>query len=268
MVLAKIAALLLLGTAWIRAEDITLTDGTVFKNAKVVSYNEKSVTISFAAGVAMVKIELVPPSLLLEPILKNFPGTEASAAVAPVTPMEISPKIKEATDKGQLQASGSVVQSNSDGLIVRLGTYETNQVQVPHTEEKTVNIVPEGLGHTPVNKIIVNRWTTTETVSTRKELGTVFVACKTDDATEEDGTVGGTYWNGNVWHVGTCTYVDNDQVRHTVDRYTTYPKEAYEYFAAHPAEIPAPTASPHPNPETKSTPVQTSTSLSTGLMNH
>jgi hypothetical protein len=267
MPFARIAALLLLGSILVQADDITLTDGTVFKNAKVVAHNEKSVTISFAGGVAMVKVELVPPLLLQEPILKNFPGTAATTPVVPAPPVEISSKIKEATDKGAMQVSGIVLEDRADGLIVDLGTVEWKQVEIPHREVKTVNIVPEGLGHTPVNQTVVKKWTTTETVPTRRSLGTVFVACKTGNAADDEAIDRGTPWSGRVWHVGTYSNLDEDGVRHACDRYTTYPKEAYAYFAAHPGEIPAPSPAPPTNAETKQTPVQTSTSLSTKPMN-
>jgi len=268
MAFARIVALLLLGSTWVQADDITLTDGTVFKNAKVIAHNEKSATISFADGVAMVKVDLVPPLLLQEPILKNFPGTAVSAPMAPAAPMEISSKIKEATDKGAMQASGIVLENRADGVVVDLGTIEWKQVEIPHREEKTVNIVPEGLGHTPVNQTIVSKWTSTETVPTRRSLGTVFVACKTSTAADDDEAITqGTPWSGRVWHVGTYSNLDDDGVRHTCDRYTTYPKEAYAYFAAHPGEIPARPPAPPTNPETTQTPVQTSTSLSTKPMN-
>jgi hypothetical protein len=255
-------ALFLLGAFLVRADDITLTDGTVFKDARVISHNEKSATIAFAGGVAMVKIELVPPILLVQPVLANFPGTATHATSAPVKP-EIDPKIKEATDKGAIEINGPVLLVMARGVIMDLGTFETHEVEVPHHETKTVNIMPDGLGHTPVYQSVTSTWTTTEAVTSRKDQGPIFIACDTSDFDAENPPP----WSGRIWHVGTFTYTGDDQVTHTLEKYTSHPEEAYEYFTAHPDQIPAPQPVAAADAEKKQTPVTTTTSLTTPSMN-
>ena len=256
----SLCCLFFVSLSLLRADDITLTDGTVFKNAKIIDHNAKSVTISFAAGVAMVKIELVPPNLLPEPILAGFPGsTPTPAASDSDAPKEIDPRIKAATDKGGMNSEGTIAQVKPDGVIVDLAILETRMTEVPHQEQKTIDLVPQGLGHTPVNQIVTKTWTTMEPVSDRKEIGVAFVACETDDIDPVDRPP----WSGHVWPVGAYSYKADDGTQHVIPKYTTHAEEAYKYFAQHPDEIPPAPA----DAGATATPVQTTTSLSTPSMN-
>jgi len=72
----------------LRADDITLTDGTVLKSAKVVQRDDstKTVTISFSGGIAQVHSEMVPATLATAqpPAVTN--------AVSQTTPVPQPPK--------------------------------------------------------------------------------------------------------------------------------------------------------------------------------
>jgi hypothetical protein len=71
----------------IQADEITLTDGTVLKNAKIVQRDDanKVVTIAFSGGTAVVHLEMVP-----NPTLAT--GAQASTTTNAATPGTLNPE--------------------------------------------------------------------------------------------------------------------------------------------------------------------------------
>lgn len=259
MLAARITALFLLGLTLSRAGDIKLTDGTLFKNATVVSHDDKSAMISFSGGVAKVKIELVPPLLLEQPVLAGIPGATPDPAIVAAKEKEDIAKVKKAVDAGVMKVDGTVVTKNDKGIAAYLSVMESHVQEIPHREIKTLDVVPKGLGHTPVNQTEIDSWTTTEMVTSRKQLGLSFVACNSQDIDPTDSTP----WTGNVWHVGHKVYVDDEHVSHTLEQYTTIPDEAYKYYVAHPSEIPKPQAPLQPDRVISQSPVTANKSFTT-----
>ena len=177
------ATLLLVSVALLHADDITLTDGTVFKNAKIVAHNEKSATLTFDDGVAMVKLDKLPASALLKIVTDKQPVTpdgvmppaitNADAAMPPA-PVEIVPGIRQATDDVAMMTEGRIVKVNPKGVLVTLNAVATHTVEVPHHDEHTIDVVPTGLGHTPVNQVVSKDWVSTETKVDKTNLGTLL----------------------------------------------------------------------------------------------
>lgn len=273
-----ILAALFLVHALAYADDITLTDGTVFKDAKVVGHDGKKVTISFRAGVAMVEADKVPPALVdaydvtrdIDSVLPS--GSSATSDAQPGSSTAgsekggdaaIDPKVKSQVDAGSFQGSGDVIRVvPGKGLIVDLSISYLHQVAVPHTEKKAVDLVPSGLGHTPVMETTIKTWTTTENKTETVEVGTAFVESK-PDATSRSHS-----WTGQVWPVGQYSYVDDDNNSRPIPEFTTRALTAYRYYTTYPDRL---AALPKdkilaPLPETTS-PVTITTSTSMGAMN-
>jgi hypothetical protein len=72
-----------------RADDITLTDGTVLKNAKIIARDDskKTVTIAFSGGTAEVHSEMVPATLsTAQPPTVTNAASETTPVIQPPTP--------------------------------------------------------------------------------------------------------------------------------------------------------------------------------------
>ena len=242
------------------ADDITLTDGTVFKGAKLISHDDKSVTLSFVDGVAKVKIETVPPILI-----------KAMDTVAPLPPASpappaarIDPGVKSVVDQSGIPVVGNIVQVVSgEGVIVDLSTSYTYRVTTPHKSTDTVNTVPAGLGHTPVLQTTTKTWTTIESKTATASVGLGFVECQTDNIKP------GQTWASKVWNVGTHSYTVDDGAPQTVPKFTNDPETAYKYYSVHRdllSNLGAVPSQPPVSPPVDS-PVQTKTDVSVQPMN-
>ena len=109
----------------VRADDITLTDGTVLKNAKIVQRDDstKTVTVSFTGGTAQVHSEMLPasPANPSTPALPIAVGQTTPAPQAPTTDTPTTPLPKDWTVNGRDYHSVSVTQVEPDRVHI---TYE------------------------------------------------------------------------------------------------------------------------------------------------
>jgi hypothetical protein len=265
---ATLAAFFVVSTLAL-ADDITLKDGTVFKDAKVIGHDQKSVTIRFASGVAMVDIAKVPRALVHtydidrdvnnaippEPTSEPIAGTDDGPVV--------DPKVKAAVDKSAVHATEDIAQIiPGEGFIGTVVLSYSHLVTTPHSESRTVNAVPAGLGHTPVMETTVKTWTSTDATSETIPVGIAFVEGNTE------GHRTGETWEGNVWPAGTEKDVDEDGDTTSIPKFTTQAKSAYRYYTLHPDRLDALPKDilRSPVPST-STPVTTTTTTSVSGMN-
>jgi hypothetical protein len=142
-----ITTLLLLVVAIVRADDITLEDGKVLHNAKIMSQDAASVTIKHSTGIARVMIPELPKELrdklnydpaeakkLLEMEQANAQGARPNVAMAnaEVTVPERSKSdarlsgtqtstiSHEQWEKEATQVTGTLFQVTDDGILIHL----------------------------------------------------------------------------------------------------------------------------------------------------
>jgi hypothetical protein len=254
------------------ADDITLTDGTVFKDAHIVGHDDKSVTIRFATGVAMVDISKVPVPLIEYYDVKrdlNSAVPPSASAPAPVAAapsdnfpiVTLDPKSKAIVDNAYVAATEQIERIvPAQGIIGTVVLKFIRLVTTPHSEAGVVDTVPEGLGHTPVTATELKTWTTTESKTDPIPTGVSFIECDTKNC------VIGDLWSGKVWMVGTYQFTDNHGIVNTLPKYTTRVESAYRYYKTYPDRLAALPTVLHEEVAPTMSPVSTKSNISISPM--
>jgi len=106
----------------LRADDISLTDGTVLKNAKIVQQDNstKTVTISFSGGIAQVHSAMVPATLAItpQPAVTNTATLSTPLPEPPIPSSPSTPIPKDWTVNGRDYHNVNVTQVETDRVHI------------------------------------------------------------------------------------------------------------------------------------------------------
>ncbi len=133
----------------IRADDITLTDGTVLKNAKIVQQDDanKTVTIAFSGGIAQVHSAMVPATFTTgpQPAVTNTANPSTSLPEPPTPASPSTPVPKDWTVDGRDYHNVTVTQVDADRVHIMfdggLGTLML--ADLPPDLKKAFNFDPD-----------------------------------------------------------------------------------------------------------------------------
>lgn len=196
----RVFTLLLLTTVLIHADDIKLRDGTVYKDAKVVSHNATAITILYANGGATIPLAKLPDDLQ-----KKY-GYDADAAANFVGPSPVSngasgkaaewSKYRQALDK-YVQVEGKLVSREAANVA-------TLNVKLNHVAE-VKNVAGENLGRGSYVDVYDANATTVADPSTLKPTGSpVFLkdyVLNSDKITKVEAVKTGATEAGEVYYV-------------------------------------------------------------------
>ena len=132
----RIILILAFTLAFTRADDITLRDGTVYKNAKVIGHDATTVTILYADGGATLPIAKLPDELQ-----KKYGDDSEEAAAEPQSEADKSAEWKnyrQAQDK-YVVVNGKLVPRNTASIV-------TLNVKLDHLAD-VKSASGESLGH-------------------------------------------------------------------------------------------------------------------------
>jgi len=217
--------LLLAGVAictGLRAEDIPLTDGTVYKNATILHHDAATVTILYADGGAAVPISRLPADL--QKRLNYDPAAAqkqlASNAAAAAQEKALAQRT-QALDNTALKVWGEIVEVRPDGIMAKIETVDKCAPTLPVTQTTAVHSLPGGMGGGPD----VVRTTVVGYRRAKVDLGKVFIE------TDTTGLVDKAHWRGIIWAVGTYSYTGSSGHHRTIPAYTVSPDRAYAALA-------------------------------------
>jgi len=210
-------ACLILGVANLRAEDITLDDGTIYKGATILQHDAATATILYDDGGAAVPIAKLPADI--QKRLNYDPASAQKLLAAQQVAQEQAQVLAAKTrllDGAALKIWGQVRQVRPDGFVADMKTVDKCAPVRPVTQTTADQTLPSGLGEGDVVQTTVTGY-----VRAKIALGQVFIE------TDTTGVVDKAHWRGIVWPVGTYSYV-TDAGRHaTIPAYTTSPDRAY-----------------------------------------
>ena len=222
-------ALFLCGAASSPAEDITLNNGTVYKDATILKHDAVTATILFSDGGAAVPISDLSPDLQKR---LNYDPAQAQKQLALDAQNEARQKALAAQTKlldgAALKVWGEVVQVQPNGFFADFKTIDRYGPEVAQTQTRVVETLPAGLGRGDVVQTTITGYH-----HARITLGKIFVSCNST------GLVDQQHWSGIVWNVGTYAYIDEKGNRATIPRYSTSPDEAYRALTQGPVALSA-----------------------------
>jgi hypothetical protein len=213
--------LLLMSAVALRAEDITLDDGTVYKGATILHHDAATATILYDDGGAAVPIAKLPAAI--QKRLNYDPAAAQRLLVDDATADAQAQALAQRTrvlDNAALKVWGTIVRVESDGVLAKIETVDKCAPPATVTQTTAVNTLPPGLGGTDVVRTTVIGYR-----RAKIELGKVFIETATT------GLVDKAHWRGIVWPVGTYSYVGTTGKHHTIPAYTVSPDRAYQALA-------------------------------------
>ena len=209
---------LLLGIGASYAEDITLQNGKVYKDATILKHDAVTATILYADGGAGVPISQLSPEIQKR---LNYDPVAAQKQMAADAQNDAQQKALAAEtkilDDAALKVWGEVIQVEPNGFLANFKTVDRYGPLIPVTKTKTLNTLPDGLGRGDVVKTTV-----VGHHHAKIALGKIFVTGNSA------GLIDKQHWAGIVWCVGTYSYIDEKGNRATIPRYTVSPDEAYK----------------------------------------
>jgi len=184
----------------VHADDITLTDGTVYKNATIINHSAVSATIETDKGGAIVPIEKLPKDvqakLGYDPKAADDVKKQRAEALAEGEKQEALENLAKAISKAALQARGRIIQVVPDGILAELSAH--------HSDDK--------------GRLVGGKWPQYDTSQYLGER--VFVECDTA------GLVDDAQWSGTIWKIGTFSYTNATGAMATIPKYTAIPESA------------------------------------------
>jgi hypothetical protein len=217
-----LAAILTLGMRPTSAEDITLTDGTVYKGATILHHDAATATILYDDGGAAVPIAKL--SADLQKRLDYDPAAaqkQLASDAAAVAQEQALTSRTQALDSAVLKVWGTILHVRPDGVVAQITTVDKCAPRQEIVATTPINTLP---GRQPD----VVQTTVVGFRRAKIDLGQVFIETGTA------GLVDQQHWRAFVWPVGTYTYADDDGHHHTIRAYTVSPDRAYAALAATP----------------------------------
>jgi hypothetical protein len=214
--------ILILTSVSLLAEDITLSDGTVYKEATIISSDPSTAKITHESGVARIPLERLPAPLQqrlgYDPAKAEVFKQEQGKLALDKKISDSKAQVEKLIDDSALEVSVSISQVLTGGILISDGKYTCGPVKTRKVET-TLKVNP-GDGD-PLSQGV---WRQTDRTVTdfRYEnyretggLGTLFIEG------DFDGVFDGGGWSGKIWKSGTYSFTTVLGARRTVPKYTS-----------------------------------------------
>ncbi len=210
------------------ADDITTTDGKIYKGATIIKHDAATATILYADGGATVDIATLSPELQkkldYDPAKATELQEQIKTAALDAEAAKLKAKISQLLQEAACPVEGKIIQVLSNGFLGELNALSSRDIIVSknRVDSRGFGLLPSGISTTKEKKTIVDS----------DSIGLVFVNCDTTGLIDDQA------WSGVVWKCGTYSYDTVNGSQSTVAKYTISEKEAWNAYKNSPDSVP------------------------------